>query len=225
MSGAEAVSRGVDTLIAKLRDDGVAAGLAEADKITAAAKAEAAQIIAAAKAEGEKYLAETRKSADNYRAAGEEALNTAMRDAILTMKSRLMTQFALDVRRMVRTEANDPEMLKQMVLELVGRARAAADGGDGVDVILPAEIVGPAAIAENPEEIQSGQLTKFVLGLNKSMLEDGVELHAADDLQGGIRARVKGKDLELDLSEEAIAALIMQHLQPRFRAVMEGVIK
>ena len=50
-------------------------------------------------------------------------------------------------------------------------------------------------------------------------------LYAADDFQGGIRARVRGRDVELDLSDEAIAALIMQHLQPRFRATMEGVIK
>ncbi|MEM8855884.1 MAG: hypothetical protein AAGD34_19435 [Pseudomonadota bacterium] len=61
-------------------------------------------------------------------------------------------------------------------------------------------------------------------GLTQEMLADGVTLHAADDLQGGIRARRADGIIELDLSDEAIASLIMQHLQPRFRAVMEGVI-
>lgn len=220
-----ATSQGVDSLITRLREDGVAAGRAEAERIKAEAEKEAAALVAAAKADAHKYLADARKSADRYRAAGEEALNTAMRDAVLTMKSGLISQFQADVKRMVSKTTTDPDMLRQMVLELVGRARDASDAGKDTDVILPAEVIRPEAIVENPELIQSGQITDFVLGLTEAMLEKGVTLYAADDFQGGIRARVRGQDVELDLSDEAIAALIMQHLQPRFRATMEGVIK
>lgn len=220
-----ATSQGVDNLITRLREDGVAAGRAEAERIKAEAEKEAAALVAAAKADAHKYLADARKSADRYRAAGEEALNTAMRDAVLTMKSGLISQFQADVKRMVSKTTTDPDMLRQMVLELVGRARDASDAGKDTDVILPAEVIRPEAIVENPELIQSGQITDFVLGLTEAMLEKGVTLYAADDFQGGIRARVRGRDVELDLSDEAIAALIMQHLQPRFRATMEGVIK
>ncbi len=220
-----ATSKGVDSLIARLREDGVAAGQAEAERIRGEAEKEAATIRTAAKADADKYLADARKSADRYRAAGEEALNTAMRDAVLTMKSGLIAQFEADVKRMVSKVTADPDMLKQMVLELVGRARDAAGAKDDTEVILPTEVIGPEAIVENPELIQSGKLTDFVLGLNRNMLHDGVTLYMADDLQGGIRARVTGDDVELDLSDEAVAALIMQHLQPRFRAAMEGVIK
>ena len=220
-----ATSQGVDSLITRLREDGVAAGRAEAERIKAEAEKEAAALVAAAKADAHKYLADARKSADRYRAAGEEALNTAMRDAVLTMKSGLISQFQADVKRMVSKTTTDPDMLRQMVLELVGRARDASDAGKDTDVILPAEVIRPEAIVENPELIQSGQITDFVLSLTEAMLEKGVTLYAADDFQGGIRARVRGRDVELDLSDEAIAALIMQHLQPRFRATMEGVIK
>lgn len=224
MAAPEATSKGVDTLIAKLRDEGVAAGKSEAERLKAEAKSEAAQTVSRAKVEAEQHLAQARKDGDNYCRAGEEALNTAMRDAVLTMKSGLMAQLHADVKRMVSKATADPELLKQMVLELVGRA-GETTGIEPVEVILPAEIVGSEAIKDNPEDIQSGQLTQFVLGLTQKMLKDGVTLHAADDLQSGIRARVTGKDIELDLSDEAIASLLMQHLQPRFRAVMEGVIK
>ena len=225
MAAPETTSKGVDQLIARLREDGVAAGQAEAARLKGEAEAHAAEILADARAEADEYLKDARKASDRYRSAGEEALNTAMRDAILTMKTRLMAQFAADLRRMVSKQTADPDMLKQMVLELVGRARDAADAGEDTDVILPAEIVGPEVIVENPELIQSGKLTEFTMGLTQEMVKDGVTLYAADDLQAGIRARVRGKDMELDLSDEAIAALLMQHLQPRFRAVMEGVIK
>lgn len=224
MTVPETTSKGVDALIAKLRDDGVAAGQAEAQQLRDEARTEADRIVAQAKADADGYLLQARKEADNYRRAGEEALNTAMRDAVLAMKSGLMAQFHADVKRMVSTATADPDMLKQMILELVGRAREASGKGE-TEVILPAEIVGPSAIKDNPEDIQSGALTQFVLGLTQKMLEEGVTLHASDSLQAGIHARVSGKDIELDLSDEAIASLLMQHLQPRFRAVMEGVIK
>lgn len=224
MAAPEKTSKGVDTLIAKLRDDGVAAGKAEAERLKTEAQSEAAKIVSKAKVEAAQHLAQARKDADNYRRAGEEALNTAMRDAVLTMKSGLMAQFHSDVKRMVSQSMADPEMLKKMVLEIVGRA-SEATGGAPDEVVLPAAIVGSEAIRDNPEDIQSGQLTQFVLGLNQQMLKEGVTLHVADELQAGIRARVTDKDIELDLSDEAIASLLMQHLQPRFRAVMEGVIK
>lgn len=225
MSGAETQSHGVDALIEKLRQDGVTAGQEEAARIRAEAAADAARLLAQAREEADAYLAKAKQSSDRYVRAGKEALHTAMRDAVLNMKSGLMVQFEANVRRLVTNALSDPETLKQMILELAGRAGQAAGTGEGTDVILPAEIIGPDAIAQNPEEIQSGVLTQFVLGLNHEMLEEGVTLHASDEFQSGIRARVAGKDVELDLSDDAIASLLMQHLQPRFRAVMEGVIR
>lgn len=225
MSTPDQTARGVDALIAQLRADGVAAGAAEAERLMNEAKAEAAKILSDAKAEAETSLQEARKASDRYQTAGKEALRTAMRDAALTMRSTLMAQFEIDVKRMVSETLADPEMLRQMVLELVGRARADTGEKTDAEVILPAEVVGHDSIRENADDIQSGKLTKFVLGLSKQMLEDGVTLHAADNLHSGIRARLGQDDVHLDLSDEAIASLLMQHLQPRFRAVLDGVIR
>ncbi|MEM9393047.1 MAG: hypothetical protein AAGA38_04265 [Pseudomonadota bacterium] len=219
------MAKGVDALIARLRDDGVAAGTAEADRLKAKATEQAAKIVAEAQAEAEKTKAEAQDAADRYTRAGEEALNTAMRDAVLTMKSTLMRRFEQDVQRMVSERLAEPEMLKQMVLELVGRAGQATSMAEGASVILPAEVVGPDAISANADDIQSGALTKYVLGLAQDMLKNGVTLFAAGDLHGGIRAKSGEEGVALDLSDQAIAALLMQHLQPRFRAVLEGVIR
>ncbi len=225
MSAEQETARGVDALIARLRDDGVAAGQTEADRLIAEAQAKAERILADAEAAADKKKAEAQTEADRYTRAGEEALNTAMRDAVLTMKSTLMAQFEQDVQRMVTTHLAEPEMLKQMVVELVGRARDASAMGEGINVILPAEVIGPDAIAANAEDIQSGALTQYVLGLTQDLLKEGVTLYAAGDLHGGIRAEAGEDGVRLDLSDQAIAALLMQHLQPRFRAVLEGIIR
>jgi V/A-type H+-transporting ATPase subunit E len=34
--------------------------------------------------------------------------------------------------------------------------------------------------------------------------------------------RVVGEDLEIDLTDEAVAQLLLKHLLPRYRAILEG---
>ncbi|MEM9549699.1 MAG: hypothetical protein AAGA05_00905, partial [Pseudomonadota bacterium] len=107
MAREEETARGIDALIDRLRHDGVQAGSDEAARLVAEAETKAASIVATARTEAEKALADARTSADRYTKAGEEALATAMRDAVLTMKSTLMAQFERDVQRMVSTVLAD----------------------------------------------------------------------------------------------------------------------
>ncbi|WP_170759135.1 hypothetical protein [Ruegeria lacuscaerulensis] len=219
------ISHGVDELIDKLRNDGVAAGQTDAEKLRADARAEAAKILADAKREADEYQKKARSESDSYRAAGEEALNTAMRDAVLTMKAGLTDRFREDVERLVTKEMADPDLLKQMILEVVGRAADEARLDGKVQVILPAKVATQEDIKQNADDIQSGKLTKYVLGLTAEMLQEQVELHASDDTQSGICVRAEDQGVVLDLTDKAVASLLMQHLQPRFRAVLEGVIR
>ncbi|NOE17599.1 hypothetical protein GS634_05620 [Ruegeria atlantica] len=219
------IAHGVDALIDKLRNDGVAAGQAEAEKLRAEAKAEAARIVAEAKREADELKKKARTETDNYRAAGEEALNTAMRDAVLTMKAGLTDRFKADVERLVTKEMSDPELLRQMILEVVGRAGEGANLNGKAFVVLPARVATQEDIKQNADDIQSGKLTKYVLGLTAKMLRESIELHAADDVQEGIRVRAEDQGVVLDLTDKAVASLLMEHLQPRFRAVLEGVIR
>ena len=131
MSSPEQTARGVDALIARLRTDGVEAGTEEAARIVADAKAEAARIIADARAEANTLKTDASAAAERYENAGKEALNIAMRDAVLDMKSTLMAQFEIDVQRMVSQTLADPDILRQMVLELVGRAICRAGSRPG----------------------------------------------------------------------------------------------
>ncbi|NOD63772.1 MULTISPECIES: hypothetical protein [unclassified Ruegeria] len=225
MAQTGAISHGVDALIDKLRNDGVAAGQAEAEKLREDAKAEAAHILADAKREADEFKKKARTESDNYRAAGEEALNTAMRDAVLTMKAGLTDRFKEDVERLVTKEMSDPELLRQMILEVVGRASEGVNLHGKVQVILPVKVATQEDIKQNADDIQSGKLTKYVLGLTAKMLRENVELHTTDDNQEGIRVRAEDQGVVLDLTDKAVASLLMEHLQPRFRAVLEGVIR
>ena len=57
------------------------------------------------------------------------------------------------------------------------------------------------------------------------MLREGIELKPMGDTTPGIRIRLVGQDVEIDLTERAVADLLLKHLLPRYRAVLEGVIR
>jgi len=223
----QALSSGVDALIARLRDEGVASGRSEADRVLRDAKAQAERILDKAQKEARERLETAHKEADAYRAAGEEALKAAMRDTVLDMKAALMEKFTSDVRRLVSHHLEEPELLRQMILEVAGRARdsAAPEEGEALEILLPEKVVGVEHLRRNPEELRKGKLTGVVFGLTGDMLRDGVTFAAADDQQGGIRIHMVEKGVTLDLSDAAVADYLLQHLQPRFRAVFEGVVK
>lgn len=222
-----ALSSGVDALIARLRNEGVSAGRGEAETILIDAKAQAKQLLDKAETEARERLEKARKESDAYRAAGEEALKIAMRDTVLDMKSTLMQRFSSDVKRLVSHQLQDPEILKQMIVEVAGRARDGGDVADGgkLEVVLPETVAGLEDLRSDPEELKKGRLTKLVFGLTGDMLRDGVSFSTSDDMTTGIRIHMKDDDITLELTEETVAALLLQHLQPRFRAILEGIVK
>lgn len=225
MAAGKMTAHGVDALIERLRADGVSAGEAEAARLRADAAAEAEALVAAARREADAMKREARDAAERYRRAGEEALNTAMRDAVLSMKADLMARFEADVGRLVSSAMADPELLKQMILEIAGRARTDLTEDAAIEIVLPTEIAGPEEIRANPEEFQSGRLTRFVLGLAQEMLRSGVTLHASEAQGAGLRVVADAEGVTLDLSDAAIAEVLLRHMQPRFRAVLDGVIR
>jgi V/A-type H+-transporting ATPase subunit E len=220
-------SQGIDALIARLREQGVAAGREQAEKIVADARAMAKEIVDKAKEEAKKHIEASHKQADAFQSAGVAAIQMAMRDTILDMKSHLMQQFSSDVKRLVSRNLQDEALLRQMILEVAGRARESVDaaGASELEIVLPEEVVGLNELRNNPDELRRGKLTHFVLGLSDEILRKGVTFSASDEHESGIRIHMVDKDISLDLTDEAIAALLLEHLQPRFRAILEGIVK
>lgn len=220
-------SSGVDALIAKLRDEGVSAGREEAQTLLADVRAQAKTILEKATNDAQARLEEARKQSEAYRNAGEEALKTAMRDTVLDMKNRMLDRFSNDVKRLVSHQLQDEAVLKQMIIEVAGRVRVDSDvdAEAEVEVILPREVIGLDELRSHPEELREGTMTRLVLGMTGEMLRDGITFATGEDGKVGIRFYMKGNDIALDMTDEAVAALLLRHLQPRFRAILEGIIK
>nr|WP_228007034.1 hypothetical protein [Cyanobium sp. LEGE 06143] len=219
------VAAGVEQLIARLRDQGVEAGRSQADQLVAEARQEAQRTVDQARQKADQILAEARQEADTLQTSGRHALELALRDAVLAMKTQLMERFRGEVRQLVGEEQQRQEILEKMILEVVGRVRPEADRSDQPQVLLPRHVAGLAELSQNPEELEQGVLTHFVQLISRAMLRDGVSFGVARDSEAGLRVRLLDRDVVLDLTDRAVAEAILEHLQPRFRALLEGVVK
>jgi len=220
------VSSGVEALIAKLREEGADAGRNRGEAIVADAEARANFIVSQAREEAERTVVEARTEADRLRKAAEEAMRVAARDTMLDLKGQLSERLSGDVSRLISDELRDEDMLKRMILEVAGRARAEAGvDGEEVEILLPRDVVGLDELRRDPKELTEGTLTHLVLALAGDMLVSGVSFGVAEDDEPGIRMVLKDKDLTVDLTDKAVADQILRHLQPRFRALLEGIVK
>ncbi len=221
-----ATSAGIEALIERLRREGVEEGAAEAARIVEAAERRARAVLDAAEAEAAALREAARAAAERFRRGGEEALRVAMRDAELEMKETLGRRFAEQVRGAVSGLMRDEEMLKRMILAVAARARteADADAARALEAVLPRSVVGLDQLRRKPEEMREGSLTRFAAAEAARMLREGVTFARADDDAEGIRIVLKDEGVVIDLTDAAVADVILRHLQPRFRALLEGVV-
>lgn len=226
-SPAQRTASGLEALIARLRDEGVASGRSEAERILSEADATARKLVEKAEAKAKAKLEAAQKESDNLLRAGEEALRAAMRDAVLQLKDQITRRFGDDVGKMVSDKMHDEDMLKRMILAIVGRAReeSGVDQVKDVGLILPRAAVGLDELRRKPEELREGSLTHFVAAAAAEMLRAGVSFKRSENDEAGIRLVLAEKGISVDLTDRAVSEAILMHLQPRFRALLEGVVK
>ena len=219
------VAFGVEALIERLKTQGVGTGRAEAEKIVKDARAEAEAILSKAKGEAEQIVNRARTEAANLEKAGRQALEVAARDTALDLKNRLSQRAAREVKQLVGEEVRRQEILEKLILEVAGQAREKTVGAGAVEILLPEKVVSLDDIARDPTHLQGSSPLGYLASLVvRNMLRQGVTLSSSPNIKAGIKVRLTEKGIELDLSDKAIAELLLQHLQPRFRALLEGIV-
>ena len=217
---------GVEALLDRLQSEGVRAGEAAAAKLVADAEARARTIRETAEHEADAMIEAARKEAANLERGGKEALKVAMRDTVLDLKQALASRFKGDLARLVSKHLRDEDLLRQLIIEIAGKTAQDADLADArkIEVLLPDDVIGLDELRRDPTGLRDGKLGHFVLGSAGELLREGVTLGRTSDGVVGIQVRLEDQDIVLDLTDKAVADVILQHLQPRFRALLEGVI-
>ena len=209
---------GVQELIARIRDDGVQSGKEEADRLVARARQESARLVADATAQAAEMRQKAAAEIESVKHAALQALKMAARDAELKLEAEVLAGFQRHVKRLVAPVTHDGSFMRALVLVLAGQAVEEHLKDKRLQILVSDLLAGKDR--ENEELDQF--VREGVLGISGDMLREGLEIIPSSEVSGGARVRVVGEDLEIDLSDEAVAELLLKHLLPRYRHILEG---
>ena len=221
----EHVAFGVEGLIERLRYEGVASGRREAERIVEEAQRRANDIIDKAELDADKIRQDAQRAVEHLKVSAKEALEVAARDTLITLKTQLTNRFAQEVKRLVSEQMHSEELLRRLILEVTGQAAERIGEEDQLEILLPQDVRGLESLRRDPEELAGGELTRFVQALSEECFRKGVTFGEMEGRSGGIKIRLEDKAMTIDLTDQAVAALLLEHLQPRFRALLEGIVR
>ena len=213
-------SAGVQNLIDRLHDEGVAKGQDEAETLVTDARKQAMDIRDGAQREAEEILARARAEADSIIKVGNEGLQLASRDVMLKLREAFHKEFENKVQKLVGFTLQEQTFLEQLILEIARRATP-EDQSKQLKVLLPEHEATPEEITAEMADVKEGTLAHFVLGLAADVLREGLTFGVSDDPSPGVRVQIVKDDVQLELTEETITALLLQYLAPRFREILE----
>lgn len=211
---------GVQELIDRLRDEGVASGHSEAEKIVAEARVKAMEILDKAKAEAHQTLTKARAEAKSIEEDGKAGLELACRDVVLKVREACYEEFKNRLNRLVRHKLDDPKLLEQMILELAADVRPKEEGKQ-IRLLLPNTHVSEEELQKEVANPQPGSLAAFVLGLTADILREGLSFSVSNDSHSGIKLQIVNDDVQLELSDQTITTVLLEYLVPRYRALLK----
>ena len=221
----EVIASGIDELVKKLKDEGIDEGQQQALQLIDDAEKQAAEILRQAEVKAKHILDETERKIAIDQKASEEAVKVAFRDLVLDMKSRMLGRLSESFSRQVKEKLDDPALVEQLVREAASQIldKNQLPDADNAQILVPEKMLALQDIKRHPELASDDVLSKLVLSLRHDMLEQGIELkgHKGD----GVHIRMTDQNIDVDISDKAIADLLLGYLQPRFLAMFDGVIR
>lgn len=212
---------GVQELIDRLQQEGVEEGKSQAEQLLAGARKEAARILDDARKQTEQLLEDARAEAEHTKEKGEAALRLASRDAVLALDTQVHNRVRERLQKLIDHTLSDRQFLERLILEVAGRTMP-KDYDGPVQILLPDTELTMEQLRAAPESTTEETLTKFVMDMMGDSLRDGITFDTSGVGEPGIRIRLLEDDVQIDVTGDAISGLLMRHLLPRFRAIMNA---
>jgi V/A-type H+-transporting ATPase subunit E len=214
-------SRGIQELIDELREKGVNAGKEESSRLVEDAENRAAWILEQAEAEAAEIRSKAEKDAAFIRKSGADALEMAYRDIRMKLRDELSRQFARQLSKLVVQELKDPQTLKQLLVSAAARSKLP---DEPARIVLPERAIGLEELRSDPSQLQGGPLIEMVSEVARELFSQGVEIGTDGRGRAGVSVSFRDGEINVDLTDQALVDLLLGHLQPRFRAILEGVV-
>ncbi len=177
----------------------------EASGIIHRAKEEAQRIVEEAKRDANHHIEEAQKKIQEERNVFQASIHVASKKCIDLLKQQIEKElFSSELDQFVSNAMKDPATIAKLISVIVEAIEKEGMSGD-LQAIVPTKV---------PAKKVNDQLIKGVLSRLKN---NSVDL---GDLAGGAQIKLVDKNLTIDMSEEALKALIAGYVRDDFRAAI-----
>ena len=201
---------GLGDLIGRIKSEGVEEASRLGNEIISEARKKAEAIISSAKENAEAIIAAADEETKEREARSNRAIEMALRDALLQLRSS-MEGLLDDVVRKDYSAAIKGEALEGVLLKVIEAWRQDSDSEVGIEVLL----------SENDRMTLS---RGFMASLKKEFT-DGVELKVHPGIKAGFRVAERGGAMHYDFTEEAITELLSRYLKEELRGILNEAPK
>lgn len=193
----------LESLIEKIKKEGVEQAEKEAGQIIKEARAKAKKIVDEAEEAAKRIKEEAKKEIGKLQQSSQESLKQASRNLILAVRERLTFIFDSILKQELR-EALSPEALADMLKTVIEQWSQEKD--ESFEVL----------VGQQDKE----KLAKLILSKFKDKAAEKIEIKSSSTIKKGFQIGIKGKDVYYDLSEEGIAEALAVFLNPFLTALI-----
>ena len=195
----------LQSLLEKIRADGIEKAEAEREEILKKARAEAEEIVAAARSKAKELTDGAAAEAESSKKRAENAIRQAARDIVLKLKTELENRLRRAVSASVK-EAMTPAFMAELIRGMA--ADFAEDPGAQITVL---------ASARDAEALASAVRDTLAADFKAEP-----KVFADASVKGGLQISFSGDEVFFDFSEEAVTALVAGYAGEKLAAILEN---
>lgn len=197
----------LQSLLAKIQEQGLDKANAERAAIIKKAEQEAAEITAKAKAAADAMRRAAEEECASLTKRAESAVKQAARDIVLKLNVELKERLNAILQENT-ANAMTPELMGRIINEM-----AAAYIKDGKQEAKLEVLVSPKSLEEMNAALKGSLKDSFV---------KQPTLFADMELGGGLKVSVSGNDVFYDFSDDAITDIVAVYIGPRLAAIVKA---
>ncbi len=193
----------LESLIEKIKKDGIAEAKKAAAAIIKEAKDKASQIIEEAGKEAAQTKNQAESRAKKLKSNTEDSLKQAARDLSLSLKEEIKRLLEKILKHKI-AEGLSADFVKELILKIAGKWSTQAE---------PLEIL---VSKEDQQKVEG-----LVLSELRSQARKKIEVKVSKNIEKGFRIGLKGESLYYDFTDESILESLKEFLNPAVNAILD----
>lgn len=200
----------LNDIIQKIKSEGIEEAERKSEEIIKEARLTASKIIDKAGLDAEAITKEAEEGIRKKESISKMALEQAARDIILSIRTSLTDIFDSLIKREYQTVLSG-KTLEAVLIKLIEGWQRDETEDMNIELLLS-------------ESDRNALLKGFLSRLNEE-IKAGIELKAHPNIEGGFRVGVKGSHVYHDFTDEGIANVLAEYLNPGFYDFIDSLKK